>query len=195
MSSRSHNGIFCLEGDWDDDLRIPTTMQPVFDLLAKSQNPPVPSIRRNVSTEDGLRYYLRKWIQRKYRDFPLLYLGFHGEPGGIYISGRQAITLDWLEDCLHGNCHRRVIHFGSCSTMMEHGRRLNRFLSRTGALAVCGYRTDVDWMLTAAFEVILLSGFQLHGFTRAGMRAAQRRVVREAGNLARDLRFRMVIAQ
>lgn len=44
--------------------------------------------------------------------------------------------------------------------MYLRGRRLDRFMERTGALAACGYKKDVDWMRTAAFEIVLLGGLQ-----------------------------------
>ena len=56
--------------------------------------------------------------------------------------------------CLEGACKKRIIHFGSCGTLDIHGNRVRSFLQRTGALAVCGYKSEVDWMLSAAFEII-----------------------------------------
>ncbi|MFH1765707.1 MAG: hypothetical protein ABIF09_16075 [Gemmatimonadota bacterium] len=85
-------------------------------------------------------------------------------------------------------------YFGSCGTLATHGNRLRRFFERTGALAVCGYKEDVDWMLSAAFEIVLLSGFQRNALTWPGMAAVERRVHSQAMRLARDLKFRMVIA-
>lgn len=189
-------GVFCLEGDWDNDLRRPTTVEPVLQLLDRSNKPRIPYIRRDVGTIEEFAHYLRKWAQHSYASYPVLYLGFHGDPGLLHVGdGRRGpVNLDWLENRLVGHCRNRVIHFGSCGTMATHGRRLNRFLERTKALAICGYKEDVDWMLSAAFEIILLSAFQFNALTRAGMAAINKRVRREAGGLARDLAFRLVIA-
>lgn len=196
MANSGVKGVFCLEGDWDPDLRRYATVGPVLELLDRSSTPAVPHIRRDVGTVEELEYYLRKWSQRRYDPYPILYLGFHGGPGILHVGDRRKgpLTLDWLEERLEGACRRRVIHFGSCGTLAVHGNRLRRFLLRTGALAVCGYREDVDWMLSAAFELILLYQFQFNALTRGGMAAVDRRVRRGAAKLAKDLKFRMVIA-
>jgi hypothetical protein len=189
-------GVFCLEGDWDNDLRRRTSVDPVLQLLERSHDPGIPYIRRDIGTIVEFEYYLRKWTQHRYAPYPILYLGFHGDPGLLYVGDRRSgpVELDWLEDRLEGHCKNRVIHFGSCGTMAIHGKGLNRFLERTRALAICGYKANVDWMLSAAFEIVLLSGFQLNALTRAGMEAINRRVRDEARGLARDLAFRLVSA-
>jgi hypothetical protein len=195
MPQHSHKGIFCLEGDWESDLRSSTSMQPVLDLLSRSHDPIVRFIRRDIGTAGELEYYLGKWVQKRYVDYPILYLGFHGDPGVLYMGSRKfSIDLDWLEERLLGRCKGRIIHFGSCGTMAVHGLRLKRFLKRTRALAVCGYKADVDWMLTAAFEIILLSRFQFQALTRGGLKAVRRRIRGEAFELASELEFKMVIA-
>ena len=196
MTKSRAKGIFCLEGDWTPDLRRPTTVGPVLELLSNSNVPPVPYIRRDIGTRAEFRHYLEKWTQRRYDDFPILYLGFHGAPGALQIGdGRsKLVDLNWLADVLEGKCKKRIILFGSCGTMAVHPSQWRRFLLRTFALAACGYRADVDWVLSTAFEMILLSGLQRNALTRAGMAAVRRRVERQASRLARDLKFKMVIA-
>ncbi len=195
MSRKATKGIFCLEGDWEPDLRSDISVLPYLELLARANHPRIPYIRRDIATIHEIDHYLGKWCQKRYQDYPILYLGFHGSPGRLFVGSRKAqIDLDWLEDRLEGRCRGRIIHFGSCGTLAAHGHRLNRFLARTGALAVCGYKVEVDWMLAAAFEIILLSGFQKYTLTRSGMKALQRCVKREAGGLVKDLAFRLVIA-
>lgn len=196
MAKERGKGVFCLEGDWAPDLRYRATVGPVLELLDRSSFPRVRHIRRDIGTFAEFEYYLGKWTQKRYEAYPILYLGFHGAPGVLHVGDRRhgPVTLDWLEERLAGKCRNRVIHFGSCGTLATHGNRLRRFLQKTGALALCGYREDVDWMLSAAFELILLYEFQFNALTRTGMAAVNRRVRREAANLARDLKFRMVIA-
>lgn len=67
-------------------------------------------------------------------------------------------------------------------------------MEQTGALAVCGYKSDVDWMLSAAFEIILLYELQFNALTKPGMAAVRKRVRSRASRLAHDLQFRMMIA-
>jgi hypothetical protein len=64
----------------------------------------------------------------------------------------------------------------------------------TGALAVCGYRSDVDWMLSTSFELILMSTLQDNAFTRSGLAAVQKRLKREARGLVNELKFRLLIS-
>jgi len=197
MAGRRAKGIFCLEGDWEADLRSRMSMGPVLELLEKANEPPVRFIHRGIGTVPELEYYLRKWTLKRYQSYPILYLGFHGSPGCLYLGhgrGSSYVTLDWLEDHLEGKCSKRILHFGSCGTLAAHGNRMKRFFRRTGALAVCGYRVEVDWVLSAAFEIVLLSGFQQNSLTRAGMAAVKRRVQSEASPLVRKLKFRMLIA-
>lgn len=196
MSKRRVKGIFCLEGDWEIDLRYRTSVDPVLQLLERSNDPKIPYIRRDVGTVPEFEYYLNKWTLRRYQAYPILYLGFHGNPGQLHIGDQRTppLDLDWLEERLEGRCNKRIIHFGSCGTLATHGVRLNRFLRKTKALAVCGYKDPVDWMLTAAFEIILLSQFQYNALTKSGMQATKKRVSRLATKLARDVSFRMIIA-
>lgn len=190
-----HKGIFCLEGDWERDLRGRTSVSPFLELLERSHYPQIRSIHRDVATAGELEHYLGKWRLKKYDPYPILYLGFHGDPGVLFMRAgrRDPIELGWLGERLEGRCKGRIIHFGSCGTLAIHGNQLNRFLEQTGALAVSGYRTDVDWIQSAAFELILLSTFQFNAFTRAGLVAAERQVRKDAGTLARTLKFRMVL--
>ncbi len=64
--------IFCLEGDWDSDLRSKRSIQPILDLLQRSHYPAVPSIRRNVATLAEFEHCLKKWTQQRYIHYPLL---------------------------------------------------------------------------------------------------------------------------
>jgi len=196
MNKRKAKGIFCLEGDWEPDLRNRVTVDPLFQLLEHSNYPKIPYIRRDVGTVQEFEYYLKKWTLKRYIDYPILYFGFHGEPGLLQVgSSRKPITnLDWIEDKLAGKCNKCIIHFVSCGTLDIHGKRLNKFLRITQALAVCGYKEDADWMLSAAFEVILLSELQKNSLTRPGMKAVKQRVVGKARGLANDLAFRMIVA-
>jgi hypothetical protein len=189
-------GIFCLEGDWDHDLRRRTTMLPLLDLLERSHDPEIPSIRRDIGTEQELSYYLQKWVQKRYSNYPILCIGCHGDSKGIiYVGDRNKyVDLTWLERHLRGKCARRVIYFGSCSTLNAHGKRLRGFLRRTGAAAVCGYTENVDWLTSAAFEIILFSSFQRRTFKPRGLRAIESDITREASGLAKKLGFRIVIA-
>ena len=171
-------------------------MGPILELLETSGYPSVPFIRRDVGTLTEFDYYLGRWALKKYDRYPILYLGFHGSPGILHVGhgSKGDVDLKRLEERLAGACAKRIIHFGSCGTLNIHGNRVRSFLQRTGALAVCGYKSEVDWMLSAAFEIILFYELQYNALTKGGMAAVEKRVRAQAFNLARDLKFRMVIA-
>jgi hypothetical protein len=125
------------------------------------------------------------------------HLGFHGDPGVIYLGdGRKranTISLEDLEERLAGKCHRRIIHFGTCATLDVNGHRLNRFLRNTGALAVTGYREYVYWLSSAAFEILVFGAMQDNSLTRLGAKAMRNSILKESPYLARKLGFRMVV--
>ena len=192
-------GVFCLEGDWWYNLKRQSSVEPILELLEQWDPFFVPFIHRNVATTETLEYYLTKWSQKKHVDYPILYLAFHGNPGAIYIGDmrrkRSEVTLEELEDWLDGRCKGRIIYFGTCATMDVHGHYLNQFLRRTGALAVCGYTEDVDWLRATAFELLVFASMQQNALTVAGARAMKRRIMREAGALVKQLKFRMIVKQ
>ncbi len=196
---RRRHGIFCLEGDWDNDLNEGGSVRPILDLVGAGVGGGVPYRYRDVATRDELFFYLDKWTQRSYQAFPILYLAFHGSEACFHLSdGRRrdsVVTLDELGDRLEGRCARRVIHFGSCETVRGHGSHLNRFLRQTGALAITGYRGVADWTTSAAFELLLLSSYQSNTMTLQGVKAVERRVKTELYGLQKALEFRIVVAK
>lgn len=153
----------------------------------------VPYVHHDAATHEEFQHYLKKWSGRTFASHPILYLGFHGRAGGIEVGeGRSStISLDDLAERLAGACRRRVIHFGSCGTLGVHGRELNGFLNRTGACAVLGYRSDVDWIKSAAFELLLIGLLQDVSFTKPGMRKLGRLIKENAPGLGKSLDFRM----
>lgn len=194
---KKSKGIFCIEGDWWNNLKQHASVEPILSLLAKWDPYFVPYIHRDVGTRDAFDLYMRKWLQRGHGKYPILYLSFHGEQRTICIGdmriARNRVTLDDLEKLLEGKCARRIIYFGCCDTLDVHGTSLNGFLRRTGALAVCGYIADVDWLEATAFEVLVFGAMQENAFTRSGARAMKRRIYSQAKSLAKKLKFRMVV--
>jgi hypothetical protein len=68
-------------------------------------------------------------------------------------------------------------------------RKLKKILVKTEALAICGYRNDVDWMKSAAFELLVLNEMQQNSLTVQGMKAIRRRIVRQFPNLVKGFEF------
>ena len=186
-------GIFCLEGSWWG-VKDKTSIEPMLRLLEIQADSRVPYRHYDVATREELDFYLKKWRGASFNDFPILYLGFHGAPGELHVGeGRDtSLTLEDLADRLDSACRGRVVHLGSCGTVDVHGRRLKKFCTRTGALAVCGFKEPVDWLKSAAFEVLVLGGLQSASFLRnSSMRTFDQELKRSAPGLYGQLGFRM----
>ena len=188
-------GVFCLEGDWTGDLKHSSSMEPILQLL-RNRDPRFSYIHRFVVTRTEIQIYLRKWALKKLRDHPILYVTCHGDSGNFFFNSSRResrVSLDDLEEWLRGKCKGRIICFGSCGSLDIGGQRVAKFLKETQALAICGYKGYVGWISSAAFELILLAELQVNAPTIAGTRAARNRIKKEAGSLASNLGFRMII--
>ena len=53
-----------------------------------------------------------------------------------------------------------VIHFGTCATIDVAKRRILNFIVATEVSMVVGYKNDVDWMDSAALDLLLLDWLQ-----------------------------------
>lgn len=199
MSVKKNNsqkrGIFAIEGEWESDLRGGLSFRPILELLHNINKSPF--VHRDAATKEELFYYLDKWLQKRYAAYPVLSLGFHGEEESILIGdGRLTncrVTLNELMNHLEGRCNKRILYIGSCSTMQIDERRLQTFLRTTGALAICGYRVDVDMLRSAAFELLLFQTLLENTSTLHGANAMKRRIESEERTLCRELGFRMVV--
>ena len=191
--------IFCIEGDWWGSLEDEksSSVTPLFDLVAQMHQR-LKYIHRPVATRGELEHYLRVWGQARHAKYPVLYLAFHGSPGVLHVGDRRRsesqISLDELAGLLAGKCKNRVVHCGSCSTVRVDRRHLKRFLSVTGASAICGYTESVDWLEASAFEVQLLSEFQGRSMGINGARGIGGRLGGLSPALQRRLGFRYVVA-
>lgn len=181
-------GIFCLEGLWHDDLRNRSTVEPVLDLL--ELNSDIPFLHSDCATRVEFEFYIKKWIKNTYNRYPILYLAFHGLENGILID-KEPFTLDEFSSLLEGKCKNRVFVFASCSTIKTDRRNLKRFLKKTNALAICGYRRTVPWIMATAFELILLSTMQDNSLDGRGINAIYQRV-NDVSAMFRQLDFLML---
>lgn len=178
------NGIFCLEGEWDADLRRRMSVEPILQLLEGLKI--AKYIHRDVATEEEFEYFIDKWTERRYRDYRVLNLAMHGDTGAVYL-GQDVLTLERLAEILAGRCGDAIVYFGSCLTMDGDHADLTRFVRRTGAKAVIGYATEVSWVHSASFEVVLLQ--QLVSHLEDGRRNDYifRRIAEEHGDYATRL--------
>ena len=183
-------GIFCLEGLWDTNLKDKSTVRPILELLSESER--IPHIHRDCAAAAEIAYYVAKWTLSPYRRFPILYFAFHGVPGAIYVGNWDKMTLEELAACFP-RPKRSLIIFGSCCSVAVRKPRLRAFMKRTGAIAVCGYETDVDWIRSTAFELLLLNTLQQNEFSGKGINAIVRKTKAEARRF-KELGFRITSA-
>ncbi len=192
MRKRDQNkGIFCLEGLWDTDLRVGSTVQPMLELMRLHES--VDYIHREHATKEEFEFYLSKWTQKTYDAYPILYLTSHGHAGGIELGG-EFYSLEDMTDLLSDKCENRLIMLSSCTTLQIPKERLTHLLEKTGALMVCGYRVDVDWMRSLAFELLLFSSIQEREFSLRGVGAISSEAVK-LGATFEDLAVQVVTAK
>ena len=160
----------------------------------------VPFVHHDVATETEFSHYLDRYFKSQFDTHPILYLCFHGwgkadlNDAGICLTGKdENLNLTELEDLIDGRCRNRLIHFGACSTMFQHGNRLRRFKQQTNAAAICGYKKDVDWIESVAFELIMISYLQMVNLGRNDSMEKFRRQLQDVvPGLIKRLDFRLV---
>ena len=181
-------GIFCLEGLWDTDLKKGSTVRPLLELLRVNVN--IPYIHRECATVSEFEFYAQKWPQKRYAGYPILYLTSHGEEFGINLED-GFVNLDRIGELIGKRGKNRVIVISSCSTLETDKRNIRRVLRATECMAICGYKVDVDWMRSAAFEILLFYEMQSNEFSGRGIDSIQRKG-RSLSQSFPDLGFRIV---
>jgi len=182
-------GIFCLEGEWSPKLTDPSTVRPILELLATQRL--IKFIQKDVGTIEELRYFLNKWLQKQYADYSVGYLAFHGEPGALWLRRGHRVDLETLAEIINGRGAGRILYFGSCSTLdleEKNASDLQDFLRETKLKAVCGYSADVNWLESAAFEVLLVEALTYY----RRVDAMDNYLRHNYPNLCDRLEFRMV---
>jgi len=191
-------GVFCLECDWWSDARRRYSMEYLLDLLDQFTPPRCRHIHYDVSTREEFFFLIRKWSQKRFATHPLLYLGFHGKQGELLLGSAKRsprVTLEEISETLAGKCNGRVILFGSCETIRAVPWQRRNFLEATQALAICGYQREVDWMTSAAMDLIVLAAMQEFTFTLTGISAIAERIRQRSRGLQRALGFRIYTRQ
>jgi hypothetical protein len=180
--------IFCLEGNWESDLRDLSSVRPALELLSKRLE--VQYIHRGCGTAHEFKHYLKKWAQKKYAHYPILYLSFHGEEGRLLFDDGE-FPIEEVADLLEGKCSNRLVIFDSCSTLHIDLRLVKRFLKTTEALAVIGYKTDVDWLSSTALALLVMEAVQDNEFSGKGIGAIRDKVLQQ-GERFKELGLRIV---
>ena len=189
-------GVFCLETDQWYRQKDKSSIEPALRLLERFAG--VSFEHRDVATIAEFKFFLDKYLASGYKNYPILYLGFHGWgagddfDAGLEIGDGSEITLEELEEWIGGRFKNRLIYFGACGVMATHGNRLNRFIERTGAVAVAGYRENPEWLESAAFDMLALGRLQDAAFTKSSIASFDRKLKQTATGLYNRLGFELV---
>ncbi len=170
---------------WSSRLTDHSSVLPVLELLERRDA--IDFIHRDAGTVGELEHYLNKWLQKGYDRFSTGYLAFHGEPGALFV-GRSKVTLEDLALLLDGRASGRVIYFGSCATLDVPRKDIQQFVKSTRLRGVCGFLEDVDWIESAAFEILLIEA--LSRYKRIDAVDAWMR--KNYAGLCRRLRFKLI---
>lgn len=66
------------------------------------------------------------------------------------------MTLSEIADVLEGELAGCAVHFGSCSTMRTKRANIDDFMNRTKTDLLSGYRKEVDFIESTAWEMVWL---------------------------------------
>lgn len=182
ISKYPWSGILCLEGEWNhQQLKDESSVLPGLELLRRLEI--IQYVHRDVATSTELRHYLDRWRRERLK-FRLLYLALHGSPDGVCIrhGDDDVLPIDELGAWLSGRLDNCIIHFGACSVLLAEKAKLRRFKEQTGALAITGYKEEIDWVDSMAWDLIfmkILASYKTFGTVEKHLAAPKYRSLRK----------------
>ena len=160
-ATRRRANIACVESLWNADLENRLSVVPVLDLVSRINGTRYTHLTCN--TREELAYNLGKL--GKGRGYRILYLSLHGKPGEIILDGGRT-DLEALSTMMGTRFAGWAVHFGSCSTLAIPLNRIRTFMAATRVAMVSGYVRDVNWVATAALDLMFFDWFQYYGDMR-----------------------------
>lgn len=146
--------IFCLEGEWEKSLKPKYSVESYLKYLDEILG--IRYIYRKVNSPDSLRKYLKALKRNEYEDYKMVYLAFHGKTSQIELDHIDALNLDQLAEIAGDSFNNRIIHFGSCRTLLGSETRLLEFKKSTGAIMISGYTKSVDFFDSSLLDMAYL---------------------------------------
>ena len=160
--ARDHRAnIACLESLWNAELENRLSVTPILDLVSRINRTRYTHLTCN--TREELAHNLGKLGRG--RGYRLLYFSLHGKPGEIVLDAGRA-DLESLAGMMGTRFAGWAVHFGCCSTIAVPPRRIRNFMDATRVAMVSGYGKDVNWVATAALDLIFFDWFQYYGDMR-----------------------------
>ena len=153
--------IACLEALWDDNLEERLTASALLDLAAKISE--VKFTLLSCNTREEFEFNIAKLcISRIKKNYGVLYLVFHGEPGRISLSDEMPLSLEELADIMGDRFKGWVVHFSSCSTLAIKENRLKDFIRKTKVSLIIGYTKNMSWSECMAMDLLLFENIANH---------------------------------
>jgi hypothetical protein len=185
-SKSKKKNIFCLEGDWNENLKIKSSILPALKLLEINNN--IDTIYRTCSTFEEFcnRLDTITGNRKIYKNYDIIYFAFHGLKNQIQI-GCELITLETISEHFEGKFEGKIIHFGSCKTMAINDEKAKLFMERTGAIAISGYEKTVPFISSTIADVVYFEICQNY----IDIKAINDNMKRHYGDLVAELKFKM----
>lgn len=149
--------IYCIEGNWCKQPNSKLSIKPILDLLYTTSK--VKYIYNRCLTKDDFFIHIERFTQKRYKNYPILYIAFHGHTNTISV-GNEEITLQEISNVLEGKLEGKIVHFGCCSTLRTSDKRISDFILRTKCSFISGYKKDVDFLRSTAFELLFFELLQ-----------------------------------
>ncbi len=149
--------VACLESFWNYNVENRLSVGPLLELLGKTNG--TRSVILTCNTIDEFKFNLE--IVKRMRGYRILCLAFHGYPGGVRLPDIE-IDLETLASFMGKRFRNWIVFFDSCQTMKVGKDRILDFMSKTGVNMVIGYRKEVNWLESAALDLLILNWLQYY---------------------------------
>lgn len=186
MNNTEDKFIYCLEGNWDKHPKSKQSIKPILELLLTFSK--VKYIYKKCATKEDFTKGLKLFVQKRYSNYTVLYIAYHGRKNRIYF-GREYITLKEIAKILDGKLKNKIVHFGSCSTLNTTEKNISDFIRCTKCNFISGYKKDVEYIASTAFELIYFEVLQYCN----NLNKVKKIITQKYSPLVKNLRFTICI--
>lgn len=148
--------LLCLETSYDKQLENPSSMLPVLELLEKVHR--MRYVHFTCNTLGEFEWNLTRFKTRA--NFQILYLAGHGSTNEMHLASGKSVNLEMLSNFMGERFAGWTVHLGGCDTINGSNDALRTFMAQTGVSMVTGYSKPVEWMPSAALEMMWFSYLQ-----------------------------------
>ena len=185
------NNIYCIEGDWEEDLRKKTSILSGLEMLTSISKKEF--IYKTCATEEELLNRLTDYVahshkpRAKYKTYDILYLATHGKKGSLNFNGSVDILDFFVENgnFYDGAFKDKIIHFGSCLTMKMKETDIDRLKHFTGAKIISGYTKSIAFLDSTLFDVLYFNACEAY----KSKRGVEEYLHKRFGGFCNDLGF------